>query len=148
MTVQEAGKKWGYSRNHTERLRKMLLEMPEKYPLVAGHLVIPDESPKIFVPDNRSRNTKGYVYRFILDAIGINSLLYPETIGINDDILKASLEELLDNNEIRRVNKDSSTWETTDFILCRNRIWAKKSAEEKRKYVAELIEHFKPISIL
>ena len=75
-------------------------------------------------------------------------MLYPETIGINDALLRAHLEELLEHNEIRRVDPQSESWNTTDFILRRNRLWVRKTAEEQRKYAAKLVEDFKPIDIL
>ena len=148
MTVTRAGEIWNYSKSETERLNKMLSEMPERFPRVAGHITIPDDSPKIFVPDYRSRNNKGYAYRYILNAIGTNCLIYPETIGINDAILRAYLEELLEHNEIRRVDPQSESWNTTDFIVRRNRLWVRKTSEEQRKYVAKLVKDFHPIDIL
>jgi len=82
MTVEEAGRRWGYGPNQVKRLKALCLSLPERFPLVAGHVTIPDDSYKIFVPDGRSKNARGYFYRYILDAIGTDSLLYPESIGI------------------------------------------------------------------
>ena len=147
MTVQKAGELWKYNNGQIKRLRKMLSEMPERYPRVLGHICIPEDSPKIFVPDYRSKKNKGYAYRYILDAIGTHSLLYPETIGINDEDLQACLEELLDNHEIRRKRANTTTWNTTDFIVCRKRVWVAKSAHEKRKYVADLLKAFRPFNL-
>lgn len=62
--------------------------------------------------------------------------------------LRAYLEELLEHNEIRRVDPQSESWNTTDFIVRRNRLWVRKTSEEQRKYVAKLVKDFHPIDIL
>lgn len=143
MTVEKAGEKWGYGKSQTKRLKALCLSMPERFPLIAGHLTIPEDSPKIFVPDKRSRKARGYYYRYLLDAIGTASLLLPDSIGITENDQKAYLKELLENKEIKRKDACSSSWETTDFLIPRNVIWGKKSSREKRWYISDLIGRLK-----
>ena len=140
MTAEEAGRRWGYGPNQIKRLKTMCLSMPKRFPLVAGHVAISDDSPKIFVPDGRSRNARGYFYRYILDAIGTDSLLYPESIGITADDMRAHLNALLNNNEIERKDPEAVSWETIDFMIPRGGNWDKKSSTEKRSYLSELLD--------
>ena len=139
MTVEKAGEKWGYGKSQIERLRQLCLSMPDKFPLVAGHVTIPEGSPKIFVPDKRSKKGRGYFYRYLFDAIGTDSLLFAESIGITDTDKEAHLRELFENKEIKRKDPQSTSWETIDFMIPRNRLWGKKSSQEKRSYISELI---------
>ena len=138
MTVEKAGEKWSYSKSQVKSLRHLFLSMPDKFPRVAGHVTIPDESPKIFVPDKRSKKSRGYFYRYILDAIGIDSLLLAESIGITDTDMEAHLRELFEGKEIKRKDPQSTSWETIDFMIPWNRLWGKKSSQEKRSYISEL----------
>ena len=131
MTVEKASEKWGYGKSQIERLRQLCLSMQDKFPLVAGHVTIPDGMPKIFVPDKRSRRSRGYFYRYLLDAIGIDSLLLAESIGITDTDKEAHLRELLENKEIKRKDKLSTSWETIDFMIPRNRLWGKNLLRKK-----------------
>lgn len=140
MTVEKAGEKWGYSKSQIKRLMQLCSSIPERFPRVGGHVTIPNDSPKIFLPDKRSKNSRGYFYRYIFDAIGTDSLLYPESIGISDTDLSAHLRALLENHEIERKDARSSSWNTTDFMIPRNGIWCKKTSVEKRQYLKELLE--------
>ena len=139
MTVERAGNLWGYGPSQIKRLRKLCLTMSDRFPIVAGHITIPENAPKIFVPDERSKKGRNYFIRYLLDAIGTDSLLYPESIGITREDKEAHLRALLANHEIERKNPESTSWETTDFMIPRSRFWGRKSAAEKRSYISKLI---------
>lgn len=146
MTVERAGKLWEYGPSQIKRLRKLCLSMPGRFPLVAGHITIPDNTPKIFVPDGRSKKSRNYFIRYLLDAIGTDSLLYPESIGITEADEEAHLKALLDNHEIERKSPNSTSWETVDFMIPRSKIWGRKTAGEKRNYISNLIESLKHLA--
>ena len=140
MTLSEALKKWDYrcSKQKKDLLKKLQVDHPEMYASIdqADSLL---SIKKPYLPDGRIHDS----YTHIVRAVKSCSVLYPETISIDNEHMKLYVDQLCRAGLIGPFSDESSS--TLDYgTTLKTSEWLNAPAEKKHKLIQEYISAAKP----
>lgn len=144
MKIAEALEMWGYKDTHKnqDKLRSICRHHPEI--CVTGSLFnIKKRTKKIYLPDNRSKDTYVHIARAVQD----NAHLYPETIGLTKEKLAEQLRQLCEAGIIEKCNskRNGSTVNYNTTLKTAN--WLLKRRYQRIKPVIKIVKQLNPQNV-
>lgn len=101
---------------------------------------IPDGATPIYIPNKTYYAEKSKMFCYILDAISLEHIIYPELSCVPEDSFLPLIDSLADNKYIARKNINENAFDCRNYQLTiHGAEWLNMKSKEKSDFVLNII---------